>query len=56
MEKDSVDSNMTPRFLADKLGIMGLVEGRERVGLTILEVYCGRPMKRNSLLEGIRVR
>ena len=30
MEKDNVDSNMKPRFLADRLGIMGLVEGRER--------------------------
>ena len=30
MEKDSVESNMKPRFLADMLGIMGLVVGRER--------------------------
>ena len=30
MEKDSVESNMKPRFLADRLGIMGLVVGRER--------------------------
>ena len=29
---------MKPRFLADRLGIMGLVEGKEREGLTILEV------------------
>ena len=32
-----MESNMKPRFLADRLGIMGWVEGRER-GLTILEV------------------
>ena len=38
LEKDSVESNMKPRFLADRLGIMGLVVGREREGLTILEV------------------
>ena len=40
LEKDSVESNMKPRFLADRLGIMGLVveRERERVGLTILEV------------------
>ena len=31
-EKDNVESNMKPRFLADRLGIMGLVEGRERGG------------------------
>ena len=30
LEKYSVESNMKPRFLADGLGIMGLVEGRER--------------------------
>ena len=29
---------MKPIFLADRLGIMGWVEGREREGLTILEV------------------
>ena len=33
--KDSVELNMKPRFLADRLGIMGLVVGREREGLTI---------------------
>ena len=47
---------MKPRFLADRLGIMGLVVGREREGLTILEVCCGRPIRRNSVLEGLRVR
>ena len=30
MEKDSVESNMKPIFLAERLGIMGLVVGRER--------------------------
>ena len=29
---------MKTRILADRLGIMGLVGGREREGLTILEV------------------
>ena len=32
LEKDSVKSNMKPRILADSLGIMDLVEGREREG------------------------
>ena len=40
----------------DRQGIMGLVEGKEREGLTIFEVCCGRPMRRNSVLEGFRVR
>ena len=30
MEKDSVEPNMKPRFLADRLGIIGLVVERER--------------------------
>ena len=33
MEKDNVESNMKPRFLADRLGIMGLVLGREKDGV-----------------------
>ena len=47
---------MKPRFLADILSIIGLVEGREREGLTILEVRCGRSIRRNSVIEGFRVR
>ena len=35
LKKDSVESNMKS---ADRLGIVGLVVGREREGLTILEV------------------
>ena len=38
LEKDSVESNLKPRSLADRLDIMGLLVGREREGLTILEV------------------
>ena len=38
LEKDSLESNLTPRFLADRLSIMSLVVGRKREGLTILEV------------------
>ena len=38
LEKDSVESNMKPRFLADRQGIVGLVVGSEREGLTILQV------------------
>ena len=50
LEKGSVESNMKQRFLADRLGIMSLVVGREREG------YRGRPIRRNSVLEGLRVR
>ena len=56
LEKDCVELNMKPRFLADRLDIMGLVVGREREGLTILEVCGGRPIRRNPVLERFRVR
>ena len=46
---------MKPRFLADRLDIMGLVKGRER-GVTSLEVCRGRPIRMNSVLEELRVR
>ena len=32
LENDSVESNMKSRFLADRLGIMGLVAGRRERG------------------------
>ena len=38
LEKDSVESNIKPRFLADRLGIIGMVVGRKIEGLTILQV------------------
>ena len=48
LEKDNVGSNMKSRFLADRLSIMGLVVGKDREGLTILEVCGWRPIRRNS--------
>ena len=47
---------MKPRFVADRLGIVGLVEERDKEELTILKVCYGRPIRRNSVLEGLRVR
>ena len=44
------------KIFADRLGIMGWVEGRERKVLTILEVCRGIPIRRNSVLEELRVR
>ena len=35
LEKDSVESNMKPIFLADRLGIMSLVVGKKREVLTL---------------------
>ena len=47
---------MNPRFLSEDVAGMGCVEGRESDGLMILEVYCGSPIRRNSVLEGLMVR
>ena len=33
-------------------GLMGLVEGRQTEGLTFFEVCLGRPIRRNSVLDG----
>ena len=47
---------MNPRFLAEEVGGLGCVKGRESDELMILQVCCGRPIRRNSVLEGLRVR
>ena len=38
------------------MGEIGCTLGREREGLIILDVCLGRPMRRNSVLDGLRVR
>ena len=45
-------SNMKPRFLADRLVIMGLVAGREREGLTILQVLLRETDKKEFSFRG----
>ena len=55
MEKYKLESKMNPIFLTEKLEEMGCVEGRESDGLMILEVCCGSPIRRISVLEGLRV-
>ena len=47
---------MKPRFLANGVGEIGCAFGRESEGLIILDVCSGRPMRRNSFLDGLRVR
>ena len=46
---------MKPRFLADRLGIMGLVEERERE-VDYFRGLLRETIRRNSVLEGLRVR
>ena len=47
---------MNPRFLAEEVGGMGCVEGKESDGLMILQVCCGSSIRRNAVLEGLRMR
>ena len=47
---------MTPRLRADEEGVMGGSVGSVSVGLEILESWCGRPIRRNSVLDALRVR
>ena len=44
---------MKPRFLADRLGIMGLVEGKGRRGLIILAVLLRKTDKKEFCFRGI---
>ena len=55
-EKDSEESKMKPRFLAEEDGEIGLDADNERDGLSIFEVCCGKPMSRNSVFDGFNVR
>ena len=55
LEKDSVESNMKPRFLADRLGIMGLVVGRETEGLTIFRGLLRETDKKEFSFRGKRL-
>ena len=56
LEKDKLVSKMNLRFLAEKVGGMGCVEGMENDALMILQVCRGSPIKSNSVLEGLMVR
>ena len=44
---------MKQRFLADRLGIMGLMVGREREGLTILQVWLRETDRKEFRFRGI---
>ena len=56
LERDKFQSKMNLTFLAEEVGGIDCVEGRESDVLMILEICCGSPMRRNSVLEGLTVR
>ena len=51
MEKDKLESKMNLRFLAEEVGGMGCVEERKSDWLMIMQVCCGSPIRRNSVLN-----
>ena len=51
-KKDKLESMMNRRVLAEDVGGMRCVEVTESDGLMILEVFCGSPIRINSVLEG----
>ena len=56
MLKERLESKMMPRLRADGEGVMGGSVRRVSVGLMILAIWCGRPIRRNSVLDALRVR
>jgi len=49
-------SEMTPRLRVKSTSESMTLLGRSMVGLLSLEICCGRPKMRNSVLEGLRDR
>src|SRR5664279_3576586 len=56
LSKDRLESNMIPRFFAELTGLMNVLFGSWRCGCWSLDNCFGRPMMRNSVLDGFNVR
>jgi hypothetical protein len=56
LSKERFEPKMIPRFLADSAGVIDELSGRIRFGIGSLESWVGRPMRRNSVFDGLRVR
>ena len=55
-EKERWQSRIKPRFRAEVEGAISLSGESGRTGFEILESCLGRPINKNSVLEGFRVR
>jgi hypothetical protein len=51
-----LESDRTPRFRVDEKGDKVTVGIMERVGFSIFESCLGRPTRKNSVSEGLRLR
>jgi hypothetical protein len=55
-DRDRLESNRTPRFRADETGDKVTEGVIEREGFSTLESWLGRPVSKNSVLEGLSMR
>jgi hypothetical protein len=55
-DRDRLESNRTPRFRADETGDKVTEGVVEREGFSIFESCLGRPISKNSVLEGLSMR
>ena len=53
-ENERLESKIIPRFRAEETGCIVVFEEIVSVGLWILESCAGSPMRRNSVLAGLR--
>ena len=53
--KEREESKINPRLRANVHGRIGWVEGRESDGLDSFESCLGRPISKNSILDGFKV-
>ena len=56
LENDKLESKMNQRFLKEEVGGIGCVEERKSDGLMILKACYAGPIRRNSVLEELRLR
>jgi hypothetical protein len=55
-DRDRLESNRTPRIRADEMGDKVTEGVMEREWFSILESYLGRPISKNSVVEGLSMR
>ena len=55
LENDSIESNMKPRILADRRALWVELK-EERIGVDFCRGLLKETMKRNSVLEGLKIR
>jgi hypothetical protein len=55
-DRDGLESNRTPRFRVDEMGDKVTEGVMEREGFSIFKSCLGKPISKNSVLEGLSMR